>query len=75
MALESKDDQVFEIGEQTIFAMRSQEFELDELGTMVARPKRPAPEPAPDLPERFTRIERRVNEIHEFLRSLEARLR
>ena len=83
MSVDKKDDVVFEIGEDAIFAMRSQEFEADELGTIVARPpKRPAPQTVTvasevnaDLPERFGRLEHRIAQIQEFLRSLETRFR
>ena len=76
-----KEDEVFEIGERTVFAMRSQPFVADDFGTMITRPPRAgvpvtvASEPVTEAPDRLTRLERKVDEILELLKSLEARLR
>ena len=79
--VDPKEDDVFEIGERTVFALRSQPFVADDLGTMISRPQRSAvpvtvaSEPTPEQPDRLTRLERKVDEILELLKSLEARLK
>ena len=82
MSLDPKDDEVFEIGERTVFKMRNQPFVSDDFGTMITRPPRAAAvpvtvaeEPKSEAPDRLTRLERKVDEILELLKSLEARLR
>lgn len=79
--VDPKDDEVFEIGERTVYKMRNQPFVADDFGTMISRPPRAvvpvtvASEPTPEPPDRLTRLERKVDEILELLKSLEARLK
>jgi hypothetical protein len=81
LPIRSDSDDVFEIGERTIFRLKSQEsvFDADDLGTMIVRPKAcdagedtraPLPPPA----EALTRIEGKLDALARTLESIQRRL-
>ena len=80
--IQSESDDVFEIGERTIFRMKSQEspFDADELGTLIVRPHRTVERagdiPAPVLPvaDPLVRIEQKLDALARTLEAVQRRL-
>ena len=70
----SSEDDVFEIGERTIYHLKNQvsPFDADDLGTMIVRPHTPPPAPAPAVErERVDPLERLEDKIDVLTHAIE----